>query len=287
MFGFQRIGDLMWAAGDIKAKGFLLGATAGRTTLNGEGLQHQDGHSHLLASTVPTLLTYDPGFAYEIAVIIRDGLRRLYVEGEEYFYYLTLYNENYEMPEMPAGAEPGILQGLYKFKAAPKGRKHKAHIFGSGPLLREALRAQAILAEQYDVSADVWSATSYKLLRGDALRVKRWNMLHPTAPKKQSYLETTLQNEEGVFVAVSDYMKMVPDQIAPWVPGGLMTLGTDGFGRSDTRPSLRRFFEVDAELIVVATLSVLYQKGSLPGESVQAAINNLGINPEKPFPFSL
>ena len=287
MFGFQRIGDLMWAAGDIKAKGFLLGATAGRTTLNGEGLQHQDGHSHILASTVPTLLTYDPGFAYEIAVIIRDGLRRLYVEGEEYFYYLTLYNESYEMPEMPAGAEPGILQGLYKFKAAPKGRKHKAHIFGSGPLLREALRAQAILAEQYDVSADVWSATSYKLLRGDAQRVKRWNMLHPTAPKKQSYLETTLQNEEGVFVAVSDYMKMVPDQIAPWVPGGLMTLGTDGFGRSDTRPSLRRFFEVDAELIVVATLSALYQKGSLPGESVQAAINNLGINPEKPFPFSL
>ena len=287
MFGFQRIGDLMWAAGDVKAKGFLLGATAGRTTLNGEGLQHQDGHSHILASTIPTLLTYDPGFGYEIAVIIRDGLRRLYAEGEEYFYYLTLYNESYEMPEMPAGAEPGILQGLYKFKAAPKGKKHKAHIFGSGPLLREALRAQDILAEQYDISADVWSATSYKLLRGDALRVKRWNMLHPTAAKKQSYLETTLQNEEGVFIAVSDYMKMVPDQIAPWVPGGLMTLGTDGFGRSDTRPSLRRFFEVDAELIVVATLSALYQKGSLPGESVQAAINNLGVDPEKPFPFSL
>jgi pyruvate dehydrogenase E1 component len=287
MFGFQRIGDLMWAAGDIKAKGFLLGATGGRTTLNGEGLQHQDGHSHILASTIPTLLTYDPGFGYEIAVIIRDGLRRLYAEGEEYFYYLTLYNESYEMPEMPAGAEPGILQGLYKFKAAPKGKKHKAHIFGSGPLLREALRAQDILAEQYDISADVWSATSYKLLRGDALRVKRWNMLHPTAAKKQSYLETTLQNEEGVFIAVSDYMKMVPDQIAPWVPGGLMTLGTDGFGRSDTRPSLRRFFEVDAELIVVATLSALYQKGSLPGESVQAAINNLGVDPEKPFPFFL
>jgi pyruvate dehydrogenase E1 component len=264
-----------------------LGATAGRTTLNGEGLQHQDGHSHILASTIPTLLTYDPGFGYEIAVIIRDGLRRLYAEGEEYFYYLTLYNESYEMPEMPAGAEPGILQGLYKFKAAPKGKKHKAHIFGSGPLLREALRAQDILAEQYDISADVWSATSYKLLRGDALRVKRWNMLHPTAAKKQSYLETTLQNEEGVFIAVSDYMKMVPDQIAPWVPGGLMTLGTDGFGRSDTRPSLRRFFEVDAELIVVATLSALYQKGSLPGESVQAAINNLGVDPEKPSPFFL
>lgn len=287
MFGFQRIGDLMWAAGDSKVKGFLLGATAGRTTLNGEGLQHQDGHSHILASTIPTLLTYDPGFAYEIAVIVRDGLRRLYAEGEEYFYYLTLYNENYEMPEIPDGAEQGILKGLYKFKSAPKGKKHKAHIFGSGPLLREALRAQVILAEQFDVSADVWSATSYKLLRGDALRVKRWNMLHPTAPKKQSYLETTLQNEEGAFVAVSDYMKMVPDQIAPWIPGGLMTLGTDGFGRSDTRANLRRFFEVDAELIVIATLSALYQKGSLAGETVQAAINRLGVDPEKSFPFYL
>jgi pyruvate dehydrogenase E1 component len=287
MFGFQRIGDLMWAAGDSKAKGFLLGATAGRTTLNGEGLQHQDGHSHILASTIPTLLTYDPGFAYEIAVIIRDGLRRLYAEGEEYFYYLTLYNENYEMPEMPDGAEQGILKGLYKFKSAPKGKTHKAHILGSGPLLREALRAQDILAEQFDVSADVWSATSYKLLRGDALRVKRWNMLHPTAPKKQSYLETTLQNEEGAFVAVSDYMKIVPDQIAPWVPGGLTTLGTDGFGRSDTRPTLRRFFEVDAELIVIATLSALYQKGSVAGETVQAAISSLGVDPEKSFPFYL
>lgn len=287
MFGFQRIGDLMWAAGDNKAKGFLLGATAGRTTLNGEGLQHQDGHSHILASTIPTLITYDPGFAHEIAVIVRDGLRRLYAEGEEYFYYLTLYNESYEMPEMPDGVEQGILKGLYKFRAASKGKQHKAHILGSGPLLREALRAQEILAGQFNVSADVWSATSYKLLRGDALRVKRWNMLHPTAPKKQSYLETTLQNEEGAFVAVSDYMKMVPDQIAPWVPGGLTTLGTDGFGRSDTRPNLRRFFEVDAELIVIATLSALYQKGSLAGETVQAAINKLGIDPEKPFPFYL
>ena len=285
MFGFQRIGDLMWAASDIKAKGFLLGATAGRTTLNGEGLQHQDGHSHILASTMPTLIAYDPGFSYELAVIIRDGLRRLYAEGEEYFYYLTLYNENYEMPEMPDNVEQGILKGLYRFKTAPKGKAHKAHIFGSGPLLREALRAQDILAEQFDVSADVWSATSYKLLRGDALRVKRWNMLHPTAPKKQSYLETTLQNEEGAFIAVSDYMKVVPDQIAPWVPGGLTTLGTDGFGRSDTRPNLRRFFEVDAELIVIATLFALYQKGSIPGETVQAAISKLGVDPEKSFPF--
>ncbi len=287
MFGFQRIGDLIWAAADSKAKGFLLGATAGRTTLNGEGLQHQDGHSHLLASTVPTLLTYDAGFAYEIATIIKDGLRRLYSEGEEYFYYLTLYNESYPMPEMPQGCEEGILKGLYKLKPASKRKTYRAHIFGSGPLIREALRAQEILGEQFDVAADVWSATSYKLLRGDALRTRRWNMLHPTAPPKKSYLETVLQDEEGVFVAVSDYMKMVPDQIAPWVPGGLVSLGTDGFGRSDTRANLRRFFEVDAELITIATLYALYQKGSLPAQSVDDAIKRLGVDPEKSFPFYL
>ena len=287
MFGFQRIGDLIWAAADSKSKGFLLGATAGRTTLNGEGLQHQDGHSHLLASTVPTLLTYDAAFAYEIAVIIRDGLKRMYADGEEYFYYLTLYNESYPMPGMPEGAEDGIIKGLYRFKSAPKGKAHKAHLFGSGPLLREALRAQEILAEQFDVSADVWSATSYKLLRGDALRTKRWNMLHPTAAPKKSYLESLLQNEEGVFIAVSDYMKMVPDQIAPWVPGGLTTLGTDGFGRSDTRTNLRRFFEVDAELTTVATLYALYQKGLLPAQTVESALKSLGIDSEKSFPFYL
>jgi pyruvate dehydrogenase E1 component len=287
MFGFQRIGDLIWAAADGKSKGFLLGATAGRTTLNGEGLQHQDGHSHLLASTVPTLLTYDAAFAYEVAVIIRDGLKRMYADGEECFYYLTLYNESYPMPAIPEGIEDGIIKGLYRFKSAPKGKAHKAHLFGSGPLLREALRAQEILAEQFDVSADVWSATSYKLLRGDALRTKRWNMLHPTAAPKKSYLESLLQNEEGVFIAVSDYMKMVPDQIAPWVPGGLTTLGTDGFGRSDTRTNLRRFFEVDAELTTVATLYALYQKGLLPAQTVEAALKKLGIDPEKSSPFYL
>ncbi len=287
MFGFQRIGDLMWAAADSKTKGFLFGATAGRTTLNGEGLQHQDGHSHILASTIPTLLTYDPGYAYEIAVIIRDGLRRLYGANEEYFYYLTLYNESYEMPEMPAGVEQGIINGLYRLRAAPKGKSHKAHIFSSGPLLRDALKAQEILAEQFDVSADIWSATSYKLLRGEALRVKRWNMLHPTASQKRSYLETTLQQEEGVFVAVSDYMKMVPDQIAPWIPGGLTSLGTDGFGRSDTRANLRRFFEVDAELTVIATLYALYQKGALAGGKVEEAIKKLGVDPDKSHPFYL
>ena len=287
MFGFQRIGDLIWAAADSKSKGFLLGATAGRTTLNGEGLQHQDGHSHLLASSVPTLLTYDAAFAYEIAVIFRDGLKRMYADGEEYFYYLTLYNESYPMPGMPEGAEDGIIKGLYRFKSAPKGKAHKAHLLGSGPLLREALRAQEILAEQFDVSADVWSATSYKLLRGDALRTKRWNMLHPSAAPKKSYLESLLQNEEGVFIAVSDYMKMVPDQIAPWVPGGLTTLGTDGFGRSDTRTNLRRFFEVDAELTTVATLYALYQKGLLPAQTVESGLKKLGVDPEKSFPFYL
>ncbi|HEX6768129.1 MAG TPA: pyruvate dehydrogenase (acetyl-transferring), homodimeric type, partial [Candidatus Binatia bacterium] len=287
MFGFQRIGDLIWAAADSKSKGFLLGATAGRTTLNGEGLQHQDGHSHLLASTIPTLLTYDAAFAYEIAVIIKDGMRRLYAEGEESFYYLTLYNESYQMPAMPDGAEEGILKGLYKVRPASRGKKYKAHLFGSGPILREALRAQEMLAEQFDVSADVWSATSYKLLRGDALRAKRWNMLHPTAVAKKSYLESLLQNEEGVFIAVSDYMKMVPDQIAPWIPGGLTTLGTDGFGRSDTRANLRRFFEVDAELATVATLYALHQKEAFPAKVVAEAIRKLSIDPEKPFPFYL
>ena len=210
---------------------------------------------------------------------------RLYAEGEESFYYLTLYNESYEMPAMPEGVEEGILKGLYKVKPATQGKKYKAHLFGSGPILREALRAQVVLAEQFDVSADVWSATSYKLLRGDALRAKRWNMLHPMAEPKKSYLESVLQNEEGVFVAVSDYMKMVPDQIAPWIPGGLMTLGTDGFGRSDTRANLRRFFEVDAELTTVATLYALHQKEAFPAKVVEEAIRKLGIDPEKPFPF--
>lgn len=286
MFGFQRVGDLMWAAGDIKAKGFLLGATAGRTTLAGEGLQHQDGHSHILASTIPTLLTYDPAFAYEVAVIIRDGLRRMYQNGEEIFYYLTLYNENYPMPAMPEGAEEGILKGLYKYRKG-KGGRHKAHILGSGPILREALRAQEILAERYDVAADVWSATSYKLLRGEALQAKRWNMMHPTAAPKKSYLETLLEKEQGVFVAVSDYMKVVPDQIAPWVPGGLTTLGTDGFGRSDIRSRLRRFFEVDAESTVIATLYALSQRGALSPQVVEKAIKDLNVDPEKAHPFYL
>ncbi len=284
MFGFQRIGDLMWLAGDIQAKGFLLGATSGRTTLNGEGLQHQDGQSLILSSTIPNLLTYDPAFTYELAVIIADGMKRMYLEGEDISYYLTLYNENYTMPPMPEGAPEGILSGLYKFKTGPENNKLKAHLFGSGPIMREALRAQEILAEHFNVSADVWSATSYKLLRNDALRTKRWNMLHPAEPPKKSHLEKILETEAGPFIAVSDNMKIVPDQIAPWVPGGLTTLGTDGYGRSDTRQRLRRFFEVDAECVVVATLYALAEKGQLDRSEVQKAIKQLKIEPEKIFP---
>ncbi len=284
MFGFQRIGDQVWAAGDMMAKGFLCGATAGRTTLNGEGLQHEDGHSHLIASTVPNLFAYDPAFAYEIAVIVWDGLRRMYAENEKVFYYITLYNENYSMPAMPLGVEQGILNGLYKFKSGEKKAKHKAHILASGPIMKQALQAQEILSDDYDVSADIWSATSYKRLRTEALNAKRWNMLHPTAAPKKSYLEQVLEKEQGVFVAVSDYMKLVPDQIAPWVPGGLMTLGTDGFGRSDTRPNLRRFFEIDTESIVIATLYQLSQKGIVTKKVVEKAIKDLGVDPEKAFP---
>jgi pyruvate dehydrogenase E1 component len=287
MFGFQRIGDLMWLAGDIKARGFLLGATSGRTTLNGEGLQHQDGHSLLLSTSIPTLLTYDPAFTYELAVIIADGLRRMYVEGEDIFYYLTLYNENYAMPPMPEGAEEGILKGLYKFRPGAEQLQLKAQIFGSGPILREALRAQHILAERFNISADVWSATSYKLLRNEALHVERWNMLHPAETPRKSYLQQLLEKERGPFVAVSDNIKLVADQIAPWVPGGLTTLGTDGYGRSDTREHLRRFFEVDAELTVVATLYALVKQGKLDKSVVQKAIKELNVDPEKVHPQTI
>ena len=284
MFGFQRIGDLIWAAGDIRAKGFMLGATAGRTTLNGEGLQHQDGHSHLAASTIPTLYAYDPAFAYEIAVIVWDGLKRMYGQGEEVFYYITLYNENLPMPPMPAGVEKGILQGLYRFKKGKAGTVKRGHLLASGPLVWEALRAQEILGTRYGVSTDVWSATNYKRLRAGALEAQRWNRLHPAEPPRRSYVESLLEKEQGVFVAVSDYMKAVPEQIAPWVPGGLTVLGTDGFGRSDTRANLRRFFEVDAESMVIATLHSLQQKGQIKPAEVAQAIKDLKVDPEKSHP---
>lgn len=285
MFGLQRIGDLVWAAADMRTRGFMLGATAGRTTLNGEGLQHQDGHSHVLASTIPTLAAYDPAYAYEVAVIVQEGMRRMYEKGEDLFYYLTLYNENYEMPAMPEGVEDDILKGLYRFRRGEDGHAHKAHIFGSGPLLNHALRAQSILAERYDVSADVWSATSYKLLRNDALAARRWNMLHPDETPRVPHIEWVLGQETGPVVAVSDYMKIVPDQIAPFVRGGLVTLGTDGFGRSDTRGKLRRFFEVDQECIVIATLHALARQDLLGKDVVARAIRDLDVDPEKAFPL--
>ncbi len=288
MFGFQRVGDLMWLAGDIQAKGFLLGGTAGRTTLNGEGLQHQDGHSHLLASTIPNCITYDTSFRYEIAVIVQDGLKRMYQDKENIFYYLTLGNENYIMPEMPKGAEEGILKGLYKFKEGPKttakNKAQKIHIFGSGTIIREALKAQAILADTYGISADVWGATNYKQLRTDALKAQRWNMLHPTQTPQKSYLENILSSEFGTFIAVSDNMKIISDQINPWVPDGLFSLGTDGFGRSETRENLRRFFEVDAESTVVACLYKLSLKGLYDSNKVEKAIKELNIDPEKKGP---
>jgi pyruvate dehydrogenase E1 component len=285
MFGFQRIGDLIWAAADMRVRGFLLGGTAGRTTLAGEGLQHQDGHSHILASTVPNLAAYDPAFAYEIAVIVQDGIRRMYEKGESLFYYITLGNENYPMVPMPEGALEGIVRGMYRCRPAPaKAKGTPVHLLGSGAILREAIRAQEILAERYQIAADVWSVTSYKELRRDALECERWNRLHPTAEGKRSYLEKVLAGEQGVFIAATDYMKALPEMITRWVPGGVVPLGTDGFGRSENRAALRRFFEVDAEFITVTALEQLARRGEFKPEEVQKAIKDLGIDPNKADP---
>ncbi len=286
MFGMQRIGDLIWAAGDMRCKGFLLGGTAGRTTLNGEGLQHQDGHSHLLAMSYPTLVTYDPAFAYELAVIIRDGIRRMYEEQENVFYYLTVMNENYAMPHMPDGVKEGIVKGMYRYKASKKkNAKLTAHLFGSGTIFNEVLKAQEILEEDYKVATDVWSVTSYKELRRDALEVERKNLLNPGSKPKESYIQKILKNEKGVFVASSDYVKALPDSIAKWFPGKLYSLGTDGFGRSEGRKELRDFFEVDAKHIVLAALYGLANEGSIKMTIVEKAIKDLQINPSKPNPM--
>jgi pyruvate dehydrogenase E1 component len=286
MFGFQRIGDLIWAAADMRTRGFLLGGTAGRTTLMGEGLQHQDGHSHVLASVVPNLLAYDPGFAYELALIVQEGIRRMYEAGESIFYYITLGNENYPMPPMPQGVEEGVLRGMYKVRpAAQKARGTKVHLLGSGSLLRETLRAQELLADRFGVAADVWSVTSYKELRRDALEAERFNLLHPTAEPRRSYVERLRADEPGVYVAVTDYMRSVPEMIDRWVPGGLFPLGTDGFGRSENRPVLRHFFEVDAEFIALAGLSRLAQRGERKPAEVQKALKELQIDPEKADPL--
>jgi pyruvate dehydrogenase E1 component len=286
MFGFQRIGDLIWAHGDQRGRGFLLGATAGRTTLNGEGLQHEDGHSQLLASVVPNLIAYDPAFAFELATILQDGLRRMVRENEDVFYYVTLYNENYRQPGMPEGARDGILAGLYRFRGSElAAERPRVQLLGSGPLVNEALRAQELLAERWGVAADVWSATSYKELRRDALECERWNRLHPAAEPRVPYVTQALGAARGPVVAVSDFLKLVPDQIARWVPQGLVTLGTDGYGRSESRERLRRFFEIDAEHMALAALAALARRGEIERAVAARAPAELGIDPEAGDPL--
>lgn len=286
MFGFQRTGDLMWAAGDALSRGFLLGATAGRTTLQGEGLQHDDGHSHVLASTLPSCVPYDPAFAFELATIIEDGLERMFVKNENVIYYITLYNENYPMPPMPEGSREGILKGLYRFSAAEKTLKHHVQLLGSGALLNEAIRAREIL-KAYDVSADIWSATSYQLLRNDAIACERHNRLHPEEPERIPYIAEVLKGVEGPFITVSDNMKLLADFVARWVPGRFVPLGTEGFGLSDTRTALRRHFEIDAESVAIAALDGLRRDGKIDAKVQQKAIQDLGIDPDKIDPMSV
>jgi pyruvate dehydrogenase E1 component len=285
MFGYQRVGDLIWAFGDSRGKGFLLGGTAGRSTLLGEGLQHQDGHSPMLFSAVPTCAIYDPAYAYELAVIVQDGIRRMYQEAEDRFYYLTVYNENYAQPPMPEGegVREGILRGIYKYRPAENGPA-AAQLFGSGSILNEAIRAQQILSERYQIPTDVWSVTSYNELRREALEVERWNRLHPAEPSRKPYIVNVLEGSAGPVVASSDYMKAIPDQLAPWIGERLNTLGTDGFGRSENREHLRHFFEISAEAIVQATLSALARTGALSVQRAEVAIAEMGFHPEKRDP---
>ena len=287
MFGFQRIGDLVWAAADSRSRGFMLGGTAGRTTLNGEGLQHQDGHSHILFTVVPSVITYDPAFAYELGIIIRDGIKRMYHEQQSIFYYITVGNEPYPMPAMPNNSAEGIIKGIYKFKTSNlKKSEHKAHLFGSGSIMNLVLEAQTVLEEKYKVSADVWSVTSYNELRRDAQEVQRWNMLNPRKTKKKPFISAALEQESGVFVAASDYMKILPNSIAQWIPGTYVSLGTDGFGRSETREALRDHFEIDARYIVLATLTALMDEGKIKPVAVGKAIKDLKINPAKLNPLT-
>jgi len=280
MFGFQRTMDFIWAFGDARGRGFLCGGTAGRTTLNGEGLQHEDGHSHLLASAVPNCVAYDAAFAYELAAIVRDGLRRMYEQGEDVFYYLSVYNQDHAQPAKPEGADEGILKGLYRFRRSDSAAKTRAQLVGSGVILLQALRAQAMLAEKWNVAADVWSMTSAQQLRNEALSVERWNRLHPTSTPRVPYVTQALEGAEGPVVVSSDWMKSVNDMPARWVPNRFVALGTDGFGRSDTREALRRHFEIDAEHIVVATLHALQQDGRVKAETVERAIREYGIDPD-------
>jgi pyruvate dehydrogenase E1 component len=287
MFGFQRIGDLAWLAADMQCKGFLVGGTAGRTTLAGEGLQHQDGQSHLLSYAIPNLKTYDPAFAYELAVIIRDGIYRMYEKQESVFYYITVMNENYAQPKMPKGVEEGILKGMYKFQSTKKkSAKKKAHLLGSGTILNEAIKAAEILEKDYGVATDVWSVTSYKELHYDVLETERWNRLNPDKKQKEPYIKTITKDETGVFVSASDYVQILSESVAKHIPGELTSLGTLGFGRSENRAGLRDFFEVDTKHIVYAALYALYKEGNLKKEDLLKAKKSLGVDENKPNPLT-
>jgi pyruvate dehydrogenase E1 component len=288
MFGFQRVGDLAWAAGDMRARGFLLGGTAGRTTLNGEGLQHQDGHSHIQAGLIPNCVSYDPTFAYELAVIIQDGMRRMYQQQEDVFYYLTVMNENYTHPAMPKDAEAGIIKGMYLLsESKAKDKAPKVQLLGSGTILREVIAAAELLQKDFGVSADIWSVTSFNELRREGVDCERWNMLHPEAARRASYVEQCLAQRSGPVVAATDYIKAYADQIRPYIPARYKVLGTDGFGRSDTRKKLRHFFEVDRYYVAVAALKALADEGAISAKEVSKAIKLYKINPDKPNPVTV
>jgi pyruvate dehydrogenase E1 component len=289
MFGFQRVGDLAWAAGDSQARGFLIGATAGRTTLAGEGLQHQDGHSHLIASTIPNCVTYDPTFHYELAVIFREGMRRMHEKKENVFYYITTMNENYSHPEIPKdkNCEEGILKGMYKIKEFNKFKKTKIQLLGSGTILREMISAAEILQNDYQIDSEIWSVTSFNELRKDGMEVERYNLLNPDKDQKISYVEQCLGKTEGPIMAASDYMRMHSDQIRPYTNKSFYSLGTDGFGRSDTRKKLRKFFEVDKEHLVAYSLSVLAKEQLITSKYAKEAIKKYNIDGERPMPTKL
>jgi pyruvate dehydrogenase E1 component len=291
MFGFQRVGDLAWAAGDMRARGFLIGGTAGRTTLNGEGLQHEDGHSHIFSATIPNCISYDPTFSYEVAVIVQDGLRRMYAEQEDVFYYLTVMNENYEHPAIPEGAEDGIIKGMYLFRKGQAGTGKKVaprvQLMGSGTILREVIAGADLLAQDFGVTADVWSCPSFTELRREAMAVERWNMLHPTEAPRQTYVETCLAGHSGPVIAATDYMRLFAEQIRPYVPGRYKVLGTDGFGRSDYRKKLRHFFEVDRRWVALAALKALVEDGKVEPKVVADAIRRYDIDPAKPAPWTV